>query len=76
MGEIPRFNVVVSVPLDHPTPFEDLVRQVSSMGVTVDPDRIAPELKTLVGSATEDVYQRLQAVQGLHVSRERQMGFA
>jgi hypothetical protein len=76
MEEPGRFNVVVSVPMDHPTPFNDVINQVSSMGLAVDPAHTAPEIKTLVGSATDDVYRRLQAVPGLHVSRERSMGFA
>jgi hypothetical protein len=76
MEEPGKFNVIVSVPLDHPTPFNDVIHQVTSLGLAVNPARTAPELKTLVGSATDDVYRRLQAVPGLHVSRERSMGFA
>jgi hypothetical protein len=76
MAEERKFNVIVSVPMDHPTPFDDLVKQATSMGMTVDQKRSAPELKTFSGSVTDEVYERLRAVPGVRVSRERQMRMA
>jgi len=69
-----RTDVIVSVPLDHPTPFPQLVEHVSSLGLTIN--KTEPSLKAIMGSATEDVYRRLQEVPGLKVSRARRMSLA
>ncbi len=76
MAKDQTFNIVVSAPLNHPVPYEDLVKNAAALGMSVDHARCAPDLKTFVGSVTEDVYERLKAVPGLHVSREQKMRFA
>jgi hypothetical protein len=72
VAQAEKIDLIVSVPLDYPTPFSQLVEQVSSLGLTVD--RTEPSLKAIMGSATEEVHRRLQEVPGLKVSRARRMG--
>lgn len=63
------FNVTIAAPLDHPTPFPELLHQVAALGVTIR--RAEPELKFVSGRATQDVFDRLKQVPGLEVSREQ-----
>ena len=69
-----RFPVIITAPNDHPTPFPELVDQVSSMGVKVD--RTEPVLRSIRGEASQDVLDRVKAIPGLAVSREQRMGLA
>ena len=64
-----KFNVIIAAPLNHPTPFPEMVHQVAAMGMTVQ--HAEPELKSVSGQVTQDVFNRIKRVPGLEISREQ-----
>jgi len=73
MAEDERFGIKVAVPSGYHMPFHEVVNHASSLGLDVQ--GTYPEAQAIHGTGTHDVYQKLQQIPGLGVSRVQRVSW-